>query len=85
MLVADIVRRNADVEERSNRLARVFATFGLGRGDRVGLIGYAGAALAGYKRPRSVAFVESLPLSPTGKVLKRELRAPWWAGRERRI
>jgi acyl-CoA synthetase (AMP-forming)/AMP-acid ligase II len=31
--------------------------------------------LADYKRPRSVVFVDELPRNPTGKVLKRELRA----------
>ena len=36
--------------------------------------------LAGYKRPRSVEFVVSMPRTGTGKILKRELRAPYWAG-----
>ncbi|TAK36411.1 MAG: AMP-dependent synthetase [Chloroflexota bacterium] len=35
--------------------------------------------LASYKKPRSVEFRESLPLSGTGKILKRELREPYWA------
>ena len=34
--------------------------------------------LAGYKVPRSVSFVEELPKTGSGKVLKRELRAPFW-------
>jgi acyl-CoA synthetase (AMP-forming)/AMP-acid ligase II len=38
--------------------------------------------IAGYKAPRSVEFVDALPVSATGKVLKRDLRAPYWAGRE---
>jgi long-chain acyl-CoA synthetase len=39
--------------------------------------------LAGYKRPKSIDFVETLPRTGTGKILKRELRAPYWeeAGR----
>ena len=41
--------------------------------------------LAGYKRPRSVDFVEALPRNPSGKVLKRLLREPYWKGRERRV
>jgi acyl-CoA synthetase (AMP-forming)/AMP-acid ligase II len=41
--------------------------------------------LAGYKRPRSVEFVEALPRNPSGKVLKRLLREPYWKGRERRV
>jgi len=41
--------------------------------------------LAGYKRPRSVEFVAALPRNPSGKVLKRELREPYWAGHTRRV
>jgi acyl-CoA synthetase (AMP-forming)/AMP-acid ligase II len=41
--------------------------------------------LAGFERPRSVDFVDTLPRTPTGKVLKRVLREPYWAGRERRV
>ena len=41
--------------------------------------------LAGYKRPRSVEFRSSLPRNPSGKTLKRELREPYWAGRQRRV
>jgi len=37
--------------------------------------------LASYKVPRSVTFAESLPKTGSGKLLKRELRAPYWAGR----
>jgi len=39
--------------------------------------------LAGYKRPTSVDVLEALPRNATGKVLRRELRAPYWQGRER--
>ncbi|CAN5298578.1 long-chain fatty acid--CoA ligase [soil metagenome] len=41
--------------------------------------------IAGYKLPRSLEILESLPLSGAGKVLKTELRARHWAGRERMI
>jgi acyl-CoA synthetase (AMP-forming)/AMP-acid ligase II len=34
--------------------------------------------LAGYKVPRSVDFVDELPRNPSGKVLKRILREPYW-------
>jgi acyl-CoA synthetase (AMP-forming)/AMP-acid ligase II len=36
--------------------------------------------LAGYKVPRSVAFTDELPRTGSGKLLKRQLRAPYWAG-----
>jgi long-chain acyl-CoA synthetase len=41
--------------------------------------------VADYKTPRSVQFVAELPRDPNGKVLKRQLRDPYWAGRERRV
>jgi long-chain acyl-CoA synthetase len=41
--------------------------------------------LAGYKRPRSVEFISSIPRNPSGKILKRELRERYWAGRERQV
>jgi fatty-acyl-CoA synthase len=41
--------------------------------------------LAGYKRPRSVDFVDALPRNPTGKILKRKLREPYWQGKKRRV
>jgi long-chain acyl-CoA synthetase len=46
---------------------------------------YARARLARYKCPTSVDFVEALPRNPSGKILKRALREPYWKGRERRI
>jgi acyl-CoA synthetase (AMP-forming)/AMP-acid ligase II len=41
--------------------------------------------IAGYKRPRSVDFVDALPRNPTGKILKRELRERYWKGHQRRV
>ncbi|HYL60202.1 MAG TPA: hypothetical protein VEU51_15135 [Candidatus Acidoferrales bacterium] len=49
------------------------------------IIEFAAAELAPYKRPRSIEFVEELPRNPTGKVLKNELRAPYWEGAGRKI
>jgi long-chain acyl-CoA synthetase len=50
------------------------------------IIGHARAAIAGYKVPKSVSFRdEPLPMSAAMKVLKRELRAPFWEGRGRAI
>ena len=43
------------------------------------------ARIAGYKRPRSVDFIDELPRNPSGKVLKRELREPYWEGHDRRV
>ena len=41
--------------------------------------------LAGYKRPRSVDFIDKLPRNASGKLLKRTLREPYWQGYERRV
>jgi long-chain acyl-CoA synthetase len=38
------------------------------------LLAFGRERLAGYKLPKSVDFVDALPLGPTGKILKRELR-----------
>jgi len=53
--------------------------------DEVELIDFCRDKIAGYKRPRSVDFVDALPRNPTGKILKRELRAQYWQGRERQV
>jgi long-chain acyl-CoA synthetase len=41
--------------------------------------------LAGFKCPRSVEFVDDLPRLPSGKIQRRLVRAPFWAGRDRQI
>ncbi|AVS83381.1 long-chain-fatty-acid--CoA ligase [Paracidovorax avenae] len=41
--------------------------------------------LAHYKCPRSVDFLEALPRNPSGKILKRVLRAPYWKGQQRSV
>ncbi|MGB5501161.1 MAG: AMP-binding protein, partial [Polyangiales bacterium] len=49
------------------------------------LIGVCREQLGGVKAPKSVEFVEALPRSPVGKVLKREIREKYWKGQERRV
>ena len=41
--------------------------------------------LAGFKVPREIHFRDALPKGGTGKILKAELREPFWAGLERRV
>ena len=54
--------------------------------DEEAMIAHCRTRIGGYKVPKSVSFsTEPLPKSGPGKVLKRELRAPFWEGRERQI
>ena len=41
--------------------------------------------MASYKKPQSVEFLPTLPKNAYGKVLKRELRDRYWAGRQRKV
>ena len=49
------------------------------------VIAFSRQHLAGYKIPRSVSFLDELPRTGSGKLLKRELRAPYWAGYSRQV
>jgi long-chain acyl-CoA synthetase len=49
------------------------------------LIDFCRERLAHYKCPKSVVWTESLPRNPSGKILKKDLRAPYWEGRERSL
>ncbi len=49
------------------------------------LIAFCKERIAGYKAPKSVEFVDSLPKNPAGKILKRELREKYWVGLEGKV
>ena len=49
------------------------------------LIDFARERLAHYKAPRSIDVVEALPRNPSGKILKRDLRKPYWADQDRQV
>jgi acyl-CoA synthetase (AMP-forming)/AMP-acid ligase II len=49
------------------------------------IVSFARERMAHFKAPRSVDFVAALPRNPSGKILKRELRAPYWEGRGRQV
>lgn len=53
--------------------------------DPAAIIAWTKARIAGYKVPKSVDFIAELPRNPSGKILRRELREPYWAGRDRRV
>jgi fatty-acyl-CoA synthase len=49
------------------------------------IIAWTRARIAGYKVPKSVDFITELPRNPSGKILRRELREPYWVGHSRRV
>ncbi|MBR0775019.1 fatty acid--CoA ligase [Bradyrhizobium diazoefficiens] len=49
------------------------------------IINFTRERIAGYKTPKSVEFIPALPRNPSGKILRRELREPFWAGKDRRV
>ena len=53
--------------------------------DETELIEFCRDNLAGYKKPKSVDFVDALPKNNYGKILKRELRARYWEEKERKV
>src|SRR5262249_32560816 len=49
------------------------------------LITFCRQEIAGYKVPRSIEFLDALPKSGAGKILKRDLREKYWQGKSRFI
>lgn len=49
------------------------------------VISWARERLAGYKIPRSIDIIPALPRNASGKILRRDLRAPYWEGRDRQV
>ncbi len=53
--------------------------------DPDGLLAYCRENLAGFKCPKSVDVLDELPRNPTGKILKKDLRRPYWEGMDRQV
>ena len=49
------------------------------------LIAYARERIAGYKLPKSIDFIAKVPRNPSGKIMRRDLRKPYWEGRDRQV
>jgi long-chain acyl-CoA synthetase len=90
--VEDVLSQHADVavvgvpDERWGEAVKAVVV--RREGSSVGeedIITFAREFLAGYKLPKSVDFADLLPRNPSGKLLKREIREPYWEGAQRRI
>jgi fatty-acyl-CoA synthase len=53
--------------------------------DEASIVAWMRERLAHYKCPKSVDLLDAIPRNPSGKILKRVLREPYWQGRERKI
>ena len=49
------------------------------------IINFTRTRIAGFKTPKSVEFMDALPRNPSGKILRRNLRDPYWAGKDRQV
>jgi long-chain acyl-CoA synthetase len=73
-------------DEKWGETVKAIVVLGPGaRLDESGIITHCRDNLAHYKCPTSIEVVGTLPRNPSGKILKRELRAPYWADRVRSI
>ncbi|MCC6924664.1 fatty acid--CoA ligase [Novosphingobium sp.] len=53
--------------------------------DADSIIAWTRERIAGFKVPKSVDVIDMLPRNPSGKILRRQLREPYWEGRERQV
>jgi acyl-CoA synthetase (AMP-forming)/AMP-acid ligase II len=53
--------------------------------DEKELIEHCRSRIAGYKKPKSVELVSELPINAYGKIMRRQLKEPYWRDRERKI
>jgi fatty-acyl-CoA synthase len=49
------------------------------------IIDFTRTRIAGFKTPKTVDFIDALPRNPSGKILRRNLRVPYWAGKDRQV
>lgn len=53
--------------------------------DAQAILDFCRTRIAGYKCPKAIRFTDTVPRNAAGKILRREIREPYWQGRERRV
>ena len=72
-------------DEKWGEAVKAFVVLSDSSLDEDQIISYARTKIAGYKCPRSINFISQLPRNPSGKILRRELRDPYWEGIDRKV
>ncbi|QJY46785.1 long-chain-fatty-acid--CoA ligase [Pseudonocardia broussonetiae] len=73
-------------DERWGEVPKAVVVAAPGAGiDEAALLAWCREHLAAFKCPKSVDVLDELPRNPTGKILKKDLRKPYWEGKERQV
>ena len=83
--IADVAVIGIPSEKWGEEVKAVVVTEGGAEVPAEDIIAFAKERIAGYKVPKSVDFIAELPRNPSGKILRRELRDPYWEGHDRKV